>query len=261
MRKFSFIKASTLAALVGAISIQAETFKEIPGTYDYFEARKVCETKLGKGWRLPEIWELFTLRGKTDEFGKDKRYWSGNTLEEARIVKTIRHESEYFVNDKNRPAYAFYLQDGDITPTPKSVKAHVICTNQTKVMPSDEGFQKQPDGSVIDRRSDIVWEPLGDTKRRNLKLPFEEAEEYCESRGWRLPSVDELYGIVNFNYVKPAVNKKIFGPMHLKYYWSDDDFGDDSAYVVGFSIGSVATSKKSNVSYFRCVKDLEEISE
>ncbi len=46
--------------------------------------------------------------------------------------------------------------------------------------------------------------------------------------------------------------------MQNRYYWSDDTtFGSkDEAYVVGFSIGSVATSEKSNKSYFRCVSDL-----
>ena len=250
MRYFFLLFLSLSFAFSGA-------FREIEGTYDYFEARKICENSLGTGWRIPEIWELFPLRGKTERFGFDKRYWSGNTLGEARIVKMIRHENEYFVNDKDIPAFAFYLQDGDITPTPKWVKAHVICTNMRKNLQSDENFEKRKDGSIVDHKNEIVWEPLGDKPRRNLKLAFEEAGEYCESKNMRLPTLDELYSIVNYNYIKPAVNKDIFGAMQLKYYWSDDEFGDNDAYVVGFSVGSVATSDRGNRSYFRCVKDLE----
>jgi len=232
---------------------------EIPGTYTYLEAIKVCPKKLGKKFRIMEIWELFELRGQVDRFGKNKRYWSGNTVGEARIVKDVRHEGEIYVLDQSLPAFAFFLQDGDITPTPKSVKAHVICTDQPKIHQLDKDFTRQKDGSVIDKKSKILWEPL-DVKRS--KMRYEDASRYCEElrlfgREWRLPSLDELYGIVNYNYVKPAVNKKIFGPMRFKYYLSDEEFGEDGVYVVGFSIGTVATVPKEAKVLFRCVSDLE----
>ena len=247
-----------LAGILLAVAAWGAEYREIPGTYDYFRALEICPETLGEGWRIPEIWELFPLRGETKRFGKGKKYWSGNTLGEARVVDAVRHENEYFVRSTELPAFAFYLQDGDITPTPKQVRAHVICIKGPKTMPSSEGFEKRNDGSVADRRSGVVWEPLGDRKRRNLKLDFEGAREWCEARGMRLPTLDELFGIVNYNYVKPAVDKEVFGTMRMKYYWSDDEFDDDSAYVVGFGVGTVATSKKRNRSYFRCVKDLEE---
>ena len=240
-----------------AAALFADGFKEIPCTYDYFRARNVCERMLGKKWRVPEIWELFKLRGQTDRFGKDKRYWSGNTLGEARVVEMIRHENEYFVSDKNIPAFAFYLQDGDITPTPKHIKAHVICTDQPKRLQSSKGFTRLPDGRVEDRRNGLVWESTADRKRRNLKLNHEAARQWCEARGMRLPDLDELYSIVNYNYVKPSVDKTVFGPMHNKYYWSDEEFGDDAAYVVGFAVGSVATGDRRNESYFRCVRETD----
>ncbi len=233
---------------------------EIPGVYDYFEAQKACQ-KLGQNFRIMEIWELFGLRGDK-RFGKSKLYWSGNTLGEARIEKNIRHESEIFVLNKDIPAYAFYLQDGDITPTPKSTKAHVLCTDAPKHHQLDQEFERLPSGAVVDRKSQILWEPY-DPKRDRLKKSLEEAREYCENLKlfgleWRLPDVEELFGIVNYNYTKPSVNKKIFGHMHHKYYLSDDEFGQDQLYVVGFAVGSVATAPKDERYYFRCVADLDK---
>ncbi len=233
---------------------------EIPGAYDYFEAQKACK-KLGQNFRIMEIWELFGLRGDK-RFGKGKLYWSGNTLGEARIEKNIRHESEIFVLDKDIPAYAFYLQDGDITPTPKSTKAHVLCTDAPKHHQLDQEFERLPSGAVVDRKSQILWEPF-DPKRDRIKKSLEEAREYCENLKlfgleWRLPDLEELFGIVNYNYTKPSVNKKIFGHMHHKYYLSDDEFGEDQVYVVGFAIGSVATAPKSERYHFRCVSDLDK---
>ncbi len=233
---------------------------EIPGVYDYFEAQKACK-RLGQDFRILEIWELFGFRGDK-RFGKDKLYWSGNTLGEARIEKNIRHESEIFVLDKDIPAYAFYLQDGDITPTPKSTKAHVLCTDAPKHHQLDKEFERLSSGAVSDRKSQILWEPY-DPKRDRIKKSLEEAREYCENLKlfgleWRLPDVDELFGIVNYNYTKPSLNKKIFGHMHHKYYLSDDEFGEDEVYVVGFAVGSVATAPKNERYYFRCVADLDK---
>ncbi|BCD60134.1 MULTISPECIES: DUF1566 domain-containing protein [unclassified Nitratiruptor] len=237
--------------------------KEIPGKYTYLEALHACK-KLGKEWRITEIWELFKLRGQVKRFGKGKLYWSGNTLGEARIEKNIRHESEIFVQNRSIPAFAFYLQDGDITPTPKETKAHVICMDEQKVHQLDRHFKKLANGMVADYKNKIYWEPY-DKKRDAKKLRYEDAQRYCENlhlfgRSWRLPTVDELYSIVNYNYVKPAVNKAIFGHMHHKYYVSDDEFNDDEVYVVGFAVGSVATGPINERYYFRCVSDMDEVA-
>ena len=77
-------------------------------------------------------------------------------------------------------------------------------------------------------------------------------------RSWRLPSVDELYGIVTYDRIQPSVPVDYFGVMMSRYYWSDDALDNTHAYVVGFKLGSVATSDKGNRSYFRCVSDIEE---
>ena len=235
-------------------------YKALEGKYDFFQARKACP-KLGDGWRLPEIWELFPLRGQSSTYGLDRRYWSANALGEARVVKMIRHENEFFVNSKDIPAFSFYLQDGDIGPTPKHILSHVICTNQTKHLPTDEGLSLEDEG-VIDHRNKIIWAPLTE-QSRNLKEDLASATAYCENstlddRSWRLPTIEELFSIVNYNYIKPSVNKAIWGEMKRKYYLTSSHFDEHMIFVVGFSIGSVATSSIHNQSYFRCVSDLED---
>lgn len=239
--------------------LQAE-FVQLPKKYDFFKARVACSER-GLGWRVPEIWELFTLRGQAAKYGKDRRYWSANALGEARVIKMLRHENEYFVNSKDIPAFSFYLQDGDIGPTPKNINAHVLCTNQEKILPSDEGFVLEEEG-VIDRRNKIIWAALTD-KSLSHKQNLEGAITHCdnssdEGREWRLPTLKELYTIVNYNYIKPAVNPAIFGFMKKKYYLSSTKFDSQTVYVVGFSVGSIATSNFENYSYFRCVSDLEK---
>ncbi len=250
----------TLVILVSLMAFLHAEYKQLEGKYDFFQARATCP-KLGEGWRLPEIWELFALRGQSDKYGKDRRYWSANALGEARVVKMIRHENEFFVNSKDIPAFSFYLQDGDIGPTPKHIQSHVICTNQTKMLPTDEGLSLEEEG-VFDHRNKILWAPLSE-QSLNMKADLATAKSYCEDstlddRTWRLPTLEELYSIVNLNYIKPSVNKAVWGNMKKKYYLTSSLFDEHMVYVVGFSVGSVATSSIHNQSYFRCVSDFEE---
>jgi len=234
-------------------------YKELQDKKTYLSAITTCKD-LGDKWRLPQIWEIFALKGETKTFGKDKRYWSATSLVENRKVLIHTSSDESYVKDRDIPAFAFYLQDGDVTPTPKSIKANVICTNLPKTKQSQKWFKKTTKG-VEDSLNSILWEPITKSNRY-IKLSHEESWEKCESKSlygksWRLPTLDELYSIVNYQHVKPSLNTEIFSKMQNRYYWSDDAFSETQAYVVGFSIGSVATSKKENKSYFRCVSDLD----
>jgi hypothetical protein len=250
------IKYSSLLLFLLFTAHANENYKELPTKQGYLSSISACKV-LGSEWRLPEIWELFDLRGKTDEFGMDKRYWSATSLKESRELSTHTGSDEVFIRDNSIPAFAFYLQDGDITPTPKEINALALCTNLPKREQKESYFTLTENG-VEDSLNNILWEPQASNNKEN----FEDAKEFCEEKktggkSWRLPSVDELYSIVNYNYVKPSVNTAVFSQMKKKYYWSEDSFRNDEAYVVGFSIGSVATSKKSLKSYFRCVSDKE----
>ena len=256
MNKFLFLFIITITTIFAN-----DSYKELEHKQTYLSSITECK-KLGSEWRLPEIWELFTLKGETKTFGKDKRYWSKTSLQEKRILDTHMASDEFFIRNVDIPAFAFYLQDGDVTPTPKSPKAFVLCPNTPIKPPSEKDFLKDKKQGVKDLLNNILWEPLTKENRTN-KLSFEEAEESCEDKSlyeisWRLPSLDELYSIVNYDYVKPSLNTEIFSNMQKKYYWSEDEFKEEGAYVVGFSIGSIATSPKSNKSYFRCVSDLED---
>ncbi|DAB30602.1 MAG TPA: hypothetical protein CFH84_03145 [Sulfurimonas sp. UBA12504] len=250
------MKTATFLLLLTSLALAHENYKELPHKMGYNAAISECK-KLGDVWRLPEIWELFSLRGQSAAFGIDKRYWSATSLKETRTLNIHTSSDESYIKKEELPAFAFYLQDGDVTPTPKEINAFALCTNLPKNGQSEEYFQVQKNG-VDDKLNNIIWEPLDNKQKAN----YEEAKDICEfkktnGKSWRLPSVDELYSLVNYNYIKPALNTEIFSKIQNKYYWSDDAFSAKDAYVVGFSIGSVATSPKEEKSYFRCVSDKE----
>ncbi|MDD2839075.1 MAG: DUF1566 domain-containing protein, partial [Sulfuricurvum sp.] len=105
----------------------------------------------------------------------------------------------------------------------------------------------------------LLWHSLDATDKR-VKYTFEKAKEMCENlalggRVWRLPSVEELYGIVDYRFSRPTVDMHYFGVMMQRYYWTADSLNDKEAYVVGFKLGGVATAPKKEEIYARCVSD------
>lgn len=236
-------------------------YREAEGeTYTYSAAQSYCEHLEGGQWRVPTIKELFLLRGDTESFSEERAYWSSNTTYDGKSRIGTGSEGDAGLQEGNQIGYTFYLQDGDVTLSPLHKRAGVICTDSVKT--SKKPVYIQDEAGVKDLSNEIIWMPL-EASDKKKKYNFEAARTFCEENGykgrtWRLPGVDELYSIVDYEHLRPSVDKALFGVMMNRYYWSDDEFGADKGYVVGFKFGSVATSSKENRSYVRCVSDLEE---
>lgn len=245
-----------LFILTGSLHAQWHEAKR----YDYdFEAAKSYCRGLGSAWRVPSIKELFPLRGNPD-FSPVHSFWSSNTAYDGISRMGTGSEGDAGMQQGSKIGYTFFLRDGDVTLSPLSKQTGVICTDAP--VPTDASVYKTIEEGIVDPQNGILWAHL-DAYDKKLKHTYEQAQEFCEmldlhGRSWRLPSVDELYSIVTYKRVRPSVPTESFGVMMSRYYWSDDNFGESQAYVVGFKLGSVATSAKSNRSYFRCVSDIEE---
>ncbi len=234
------------------------TWKELPDTAANYESAKSACRDLGGTWRLPDIRELFPLRGKTEQFSANESFWADNTFYDGIVVGNTGSEGEGGELEGTKRGYTFFLKDGDIAITPLQKETGVLCTNSAK-----PNFKQQfalSKSGVIDKERDIVWMSL-DASDKKKRYTYDEAQEACErsdynGRSWRLPTLDELYGIVTYGQNRPSVNTSLFGMMMHRYYWSGDAFNADDAYVVGFKFGSVATSSKRNRSYVRCVSEL-----
>jgi len=250
------------AALVLLLSstLYGDYFEAEGEKYTFAAAQSHCRHLEGGQWRVPTIKELFSLRGDTERFSKERAYWSSSTTYDGKSQSGTGSEGDGGLQEGSRIGYTFYLQDGDVTLSPLDKRAGVICTDS--VLTSKKPSYSRDESGVIDQQNGIIWMPL-EASDKKKKYNFEEAREFCEENGykgrvWRLPSVDELYSIVDYHRLRPSVDTAVFGVMMNRYYWSDDEFGADKGYVVGFKLGSVATSSKGNRSYVRCVSDLEE---
>ena len=226
--------------------------------YTYAMAESYCHRLEGGTWRLPSVKELFPLRGQSERFSRERAYWAANSVRDGKSQTGTGSEGEDGSQEGRAIGYTFYLQDGDVTLSPLNKRAGVICTNAA--LPSKKPSYSKVSAGIKDPQNEILWMPL-EAADKKKKYIYEVAQTFCEEnsfqdREWRLPSVDELYSIVDYAYSRPTVDTAVFGVMMNRYYWSDDEFGEDQAYVVGFKLGSVATSSKNNSSYVRCVSDI-----
>ena len=118
-------------------------------------------------------------------------------------------------------------------------------------------FIDNNDGTVTDTKTGLMW--VKDTTPG--VFTWLKAIEYCEGLGdgWRLPTIEELISIVDYNRFDPAIDP-IF-ECKLSYYWSSTtNAGNPSnAWVVYFYDGSLYYGNKSFYGYYvRAVRSLKE---
>ncbi len=248
VRIFSF----SLIVALGA-GLHAQVHLSSSEGYTQEEASRYCRD-LGEGWRMMEISELFALRGSTP-FRENFSYWSANQGPSDETI--IGSGSEGDGGIIATLGYAFYPKERNITLSPPTKRIAAACTDapppvrQRDYLLTSEG--------TLDRESGLLWHSLEATDKR-AKYTFAAAEEMCENltlhgKTWRLPTLEELYGIVDYSRFRPTVDMKYFGAMMHRYYWTSDVLNDKEAYVVGFKLGSVATAPKKEEAYVRCISE------
>jgi hypothetical protein len=209
---------------------------------------------LGKGWHLMHIGEIYCLP-KTTTFNANYSYWSSN--------QTPADNSEIGTGSEGDGGktpilgYSFYPKERNITLSPGWKRISAACTDEVKSQRIRD-YRITTEG-VVDPYPGITWLSL-DTTDKRAKYTYDDAKEMCENlslygRSWRLPTTDELYGIVDYAFTRPTVDMKFFGVMMQRYYWTSDSLNEKEAYVVGFKLGGIATAPKKELVYVRCVSE------
>ena len=223
-------------------------------SYSQEQAHEYCRN-LGSSWRQMSIQELFSLSNSA-LFSENFSYWSSNRAPSDNTEIGTGSEGDGGIIAM--VGYSFYPKERNITLSPPRKKIAAACTNTPEKKPS-QNYRLTPKG-VEDKNTALLWHSLETTDKR-AKYTYELAQEQCNNltlgaRTWRLPTTDELYGIVDYTYFRPSVDMKYFGAMMHRYYWTSDTLNEREAYVVGFKLGSVATVSKTESAYVRCVSDL-----
>ena len=112
---------------------------------------------------------------------------------------------------------------------------------------------KKKDGVVIDHQTGLIWQ-----KKYTKLLKWNDAIAYPASlgAGWRLPTVYELFGIVDFGREDPTC---LFSGMLGKRFWSSTFAGgSSSAWYVAFDIGFTSYGNRTYYNHVRCCRSSDK---
>ncbi len=119
--------------------------------------------------------------------------------------------------------------------------------------------------SVVYSQDTVIQDKLewqDDSKTTTIKRDWHLANKHCKELSlggrsdWRLPSVSELYSIIDVKNFEPAI-KREFKNCKNNYYWSKSEYASDENYAwyVYFGSGSTNRNSKSSDFFVRCVRD------
>ncbi|NLS11948.1 DUF1566 domain-containing protein [Vibrio sp. SM6] len=175
---------------------------------------------------------------------------------------------------------------------------HTASTKLVRCVRADNGaayhnmsYVDNQNGTVTENVTQRMWQKHIDFQQR----PWEEAMQYCENlnlgghQDWRLPNVKEAVSIVNYNKTSPAIDEQYFPDTPSKsFFWTSssdvagpfwfarplnmrkdqqtaeeldlrtDKGQKDSAWAVGYQIGSGLGMQKSMPFYTRCIRTIHQ---
>jgi len=121
--------------------------------------------------------------------------------------------------------------------------------------------EKQANSVVTDKINAIYWQD--DSLSKKSSKDWDDAVLYCDKlvlnglAHWRLPTFKELFSIVDYARVYPAINPA-FGFVGEGTYWTSTNFTPNGsrAWTIDFRTGKTYYSYRTTNHVVRCVKEI-----
>ncbi|MDM8539016.1 DUF1566 domain-containing protein [Desulfobacterales bacterium HSG17] len=174
-------------------------------------------------WRLPEVKELASI------VNRDIINPSINIAYFPNTESGYYWASEQFQNFAG-DGWDISFENGVIGYNAFTSENHVRAVSGNKDSVTDHQFIN-PDGTVTDIKTGLMWQQMGTTAPMNWK----DALAQCENMNlagytdWRLPSINELLSISDFNLWNPALNKSVFPDTQPGFYWSSTSYAGNNS--------------------------------
>lgn len=118
-------------------------------------------------------------------------------------------------------------------------------------------YSDNGDGTVSDYDTGLMWQQ---SELATLRT-WDEALIYCnglslaDHNNWRLPNIKELTSIIDKSRRKPSI-APVFTNVQSTNYWSSSPRinNETSVWQVSFLNGYITKTKKTNISFVRCVR-------
>ena len=112
---------------------------------------------------------------------------------------------------------------------------------------------------VVPGGTNLIWDP-----RETESMTHADAEKYIAAlnekesgKGWRLPTVDELFALADRTKFNPAIDKRFFPRCKSDYYWTSTPAADspaDYAWFVYFYDGYAGWGRRDYRAFVRAVR-------
>lgn len=200
--------------------------------YTFDEAQTYCAdlTTDGGGWRIPNIYEYYTILNFSQEnpamdhtyFPESTKsyYWTSTaTYDWSGRVWTIR---EPYADDN-----PYELM---------TVSRYVRCVKGNTLVPPDSNrFVASGSDTVTDTWTGLIWESASDHNDAT-GYTWEEAIAYCEAKTtagleWHLPNIKQVQSVLAKNAAEPAIDTTFFSNDSYTLWTSSTD-----AYTNGGSM-------------------------
>lgn len=150
----------------------------------------------------------------------------------------------------------------------ESIKDNNDCITEKEETTPSKSFTSRNNGSIVyHEETGLEWMrcPTGMTwdggacDGNPSKYTWSESRRLAEVTGadWRIPTIEELQGIVEECQNKPAINLNVFPDTPSNFFWSYDTGGSfsDTAKGIYFLYGSEGTKPKSKKANVRLVRN------
>ena len=118
-------------------------------------------------------------------------------------------------------------------------------------------FTDNKNGTVTDNKTGLLWQQGIDPNSET----WANAGTYCEGLvlnggGWRLPSMKELFTLVDVRRINPAIDPAFFPNTPSDQFRTSSPYSGNSvvAWDVYFSDGSVVVDRRDTTFRVRCVR-------
>jgi hypothetical protein len=210
-------------------------------------------------WRMPTVKELSTIVDSSIPNTSP----TINTDYFPNTGSSIYWSSTSSVTDPSYAWYVFFYR-GSMNYNYGKSTDHCVRAVRGGQCGSFGDFHDNGDETVIDTSTGLMWEVKtddGGSRDRDKYYTWEEALSYCEDlslegyNDWRLPDINELQSIVDYNQYDPSIDPVFLNTVSSLYWSSTSYVGNPHiAWTVHFNHGSMNHYLKSSYYYVRAVR-------
>jgi len=225
-------------------------------TYNWEEAQTKLADQLNSekfggysDWRLPNIKELsFIVKRDNYNPSINKDFFQVTVSDIYWSSTEAPYETVSYVR------YVHFL-DGNIYNYYKTYPYFARCVRGEEGWLSDN-LVINNNGTVTNASTSLIWQ-----KNTGGYMNWKDALEYCEnltlagSSDWRLPNINELQSLADYNKYNPVISEYYFSDTQSEPYWSSTTNAGSAgnAWTLFFNNGGIYYNNKTDNYYVRCV--------